>query len=258
GVTILSAPPQPGKPLTKLAIDEATVRVALLPLLFGDKDASFSATALGGKVSGVYEQGSDDSIDVVVDSIDLARVAPISDLLGVPIAGKLSGTAQLTFPEGKVSKASGSISIEVRDVAVGDAKAKIQGTIALPKVDVGVLTIAAEAKDGVLKISKLVAGGRDVSVQGDGRVAMRDDATDSLLDVGVRFRINDAYRTKSDLTKSLFGAPGSTVPGLFELADPRIKESKRADGSYGWTVRGSLGHPEFVPAGGPSSSAIRP
>jgi hypothetical protein len=68
----------------------------------------------------------------------------------------------------------------------------------------------------------------------------------------VRFKINDSYRNKSDVTKSLFGVPGSNAPALFELADPRVKQSKRPDGFYGWKVRGMLAHLDFSPnaAGG--------
>jgi hypothetical protein len=79
---------------------------------------------------------------------------------------------------------------------------------------------------------------------------MRDLAVDSLCDAQVRFKINDSYRSRSDITKSLFGAPGSNAPALFELADPRIKVSKRADGFYGWNLRGALGRLDFTPAAG--------
>jgi hypothetical protein len=137
------------------------------------------------------------------------------------------------------------VSLEIQDTWVGDGKAKIQGALALPKIDVGTLTFAADAKDGVLKITKLVAGGKDLEVQGDGRITMRELATDSLLDLQVRFRINDAYKNKSDVTKSLFG----TSTPLFEMADPKIKQAKRPDGFYGWSFRGPLGRPEFFPAG---------
>ncbi|HEX4627831.1 MAG TPA: hypothetical protein VH137_03495, partial [Gemmatimonadales bacterium] len=92
--------------------------------------------------------------------------------------------------------------------------------------------------------------GKDLEVQGDGRITMREIATDSLLDLQVRFRINDAYRSKSEVTKSLFGAPGSSAPALFELADPKIKQAKRPDGFYGWSLRGPLSRPDFFPAGG--------
>ncbi len=191
---------------------------------------------------------------MTLDSIDVGKLQPLVDLLGVPLTGKLGGTVHLTMPEGKASKGNGSVSLEIQDVSVGDGKAKIKGALALPKVDVGTLTFDAEAKDGVLKISKLVAGGKDLEVQGDGRITMRELATDSLLDLQIRFRINDAYRAKSDLAKSLFGMPGSTAPALFEMADPKVKMSKRPDGFYAWGFRGPLSRPEIYPAGGGPSS----
>jgi type II secretion system protein N len=250
GVRLLTASAEPGKAPSKVEIDEATVRYSLLPLLIGSSDINFDLVALGGEISGSYEaEGKDKSVDVSLESIDLGKISPLVQVLGVPLEGKLGGSVRLKMPEGKASKGTGAVSLEAKDVAVGDGKAKIKGTIALPRVDVGAIVFAAEAKDGVLKITKLVAGGKDVDVQGEGRITMRELATDSLCDAQLRFKINDAYRGKSDMTKSLFGTPGSTGPGLFELADPKIRSSKRPDGYYGWSIRGPLGSPDFFPAG---------
>jgi type II secretion system protein N len=259
GVTLSTASPEVGKPPTKIEIDDATARYQLLPALIGNSDLNFDAYAFGGEASGSYDiSGKDKAVDVTLDSIDVGKLQPLVDLLGVPLAGKLGGTVHLTMPEGKASKGTGSIALEIRDTSVGDGKAKIKGALALPKIDVGTLTFAAEAKDGVLKISKLVAGGKDLELQGDGRITMRELATDSLLDMQIRFKINDAYRAKSDITKSLFGSPGSTAPGLFEMADPKIKQSKRPDGFYGWTFRGPLGRPDIFPAGMVAGPATKP
>jgi type II secretion system protein N len=253
GIRLLTASAEPGKAPSKIEIDEASVRYSMLPLLIGNSDMNFDLDAFGGTVSGSYDvQGKDKSADVTLESIDIGRVAPLVQVLGVPLEGRLGGTVRLVMPDGKASKATGVVSLEAKDVAVGDGKAKIRGTLALPRVDVGAITLAADAKDGVLKLTKLVAGGRDVEVQGDGRITMRDLATDSLCDVQLRFKINDAYKGKSDITKSLFGTPGSTGPGLFEIADPKVKASKRSDGYYGWSVRGPLGSPDFFPAGNAS------
>ncbi len=251
GVTLLSASNEPGKPPSKLQIDEATVRYAMLPALIGNSDIGFDVYAFGGEAYGSYDvHGKDKSIDVTLDSVDLGEVDPIVQLLGIPLQGKVEGSVKLALPEGKPTKGNGSVSLEVGGVTVGDGKAKLKGALALPKIEVGTLTFAAEAKDGALKITKLAAGGKDLELQGDGRITMRDAFGDALCDAQVRFKINDAYRTKNDITKSLFGAPGSNAPALFELADPRIKQSKRADGFYGWTLRGPLAHLEFIPAGG--------
>jgi type II secretion system protein N len=163
------------------------------------------------------------------------------------------------MPEGKASKGSGTVSLEIQDVSVGDGKAKLKGALALPRIDVGTVTLSGEARDGTLKITKLVAGGKDLELQGEGRLVMREMATDSICDAQIRFKINDGYRNKNDLTKSLFGSPGSTMPALFEL-DPKVKQSKRQDGFYAWQMRGTLGRPDFMPAGGgvPSMNAPLP
>ncbi len=249
GVALLSAAAEPGKPPSRIDVDDATARYQLLPMLIGDDDVHFDAHALGGEASGAYDvSGKDRSIDLTLDALDVGKLQPLADLLGVPLGGTLSGTIRLTMPDGKASKASGAVALDFKDVWVGDGKAKIKGALALPRIDVGALTIAGEAKDGVLKISKFVAGGKDLEVQGDGRVTMRELATDSLVDLNLKFKVNDAYRTKNDVTQSLFGAPGSNAPALFELADPKIKQSKRPDGFYAWFLRGALGRLDFVPA----------
>ena len=257
GIVLSTGSPEPGKAPTKIEIDEATARYSLLPLLIGNSDMNFDALAFGGEASGSYDvSGKDRTVDVTLDSIDIGKVQPLVDLVGLPLSGKLAGTVSLKMPEGKASKGTGAVSLEMQSVSVGDGKAKLKGTLALPQMTVGTLTFAADAKDGVLKITKLVAGGRDLDVQGDGKITMRELATDALLDLQIRFRINDAYRTKSDLTKTLFGAPGSNAPGVFEMADPQIKASKRPDGFYAWAFTGPLSHPRVSPAAGASPSNL--
>jgi len=250
GVRLMTASSEPGKPPTKIEVEEATVRYSVLSALIGNTDVSFDVLAFGGEAIGSYQaHGKDRAFDVKLDAVDLGEIDPLVELVGVPLQGKLRGTVKLTLPEGKASKATGSVSLEAAGVAVGDGKAKIKGAFALPKVDVGTLTFAADVKEGALKISKLAAGGKDLELQGDGRVTLRDAPADSLCDGQIRFKVNDAYRAKSDATKGLFGTPGSTAPGAIDF-DPKVKQSKRADGFYAWTLRGPVGRLEFIPAGG--------
>jgi len=251
GLRLFMASSEPDKPLEKIEIDEATVRYPILSSILGGGDLTFDVHAFDGEAGGSYEtHGKDQSIEVTLESIDIGRFEPLVRALGVPLQGKLSGAVKLTMPDGKGSKGNGSVSLDIKDVIVGDGKAKIGGALAVPPIRVGTITLAAEAKDGVLKISKLVAAGKDLDLQGDGRISMRELATDSLCDVVLRFRLNDAYRAQSEMTKTLFGTPGSNVPPVIEM-DPRVKQSRRADGAYAWAIRGPLGRPDIVPAGGP-------
>jgi len=162
------------------------------------------------------------------------------------------------LPDQRLTKASGTLAITIADCSAADGTTKIGGKLALPLIKVGSFELTAEAKDGILKISKLGADGKDLDLAGDGKIALRDPFSDSLPDVYLRFRFADAYKTKNEMTKSLFGSPGSSMPALFELADPRIKSSKRSDGFYGWHMGGQMKDPRFDPApatGGGSSSS---
>ena len=249
GVRLLSMSTAPVVSLSKIDIDEATVRYELLPALFGAADTSFHVFAFGGEASGSYEvHGLDKSVEATLDTLNIGKIEPLVGILGVPLTGKASGTVRIEMPGAKASNGNGSVSIEVRDLVVGDGKAKFKGALVIPPINVGVVTLAAEAKSGTLKISKLSAGGRDVELQGEGRVMMREVVSESVCDVQVRFKINDAYRNKNDVAKSLFGDSGSSIPPLFDL-DPQVKQSKRADGFYAWSIRGALARPDIVPAG---------
>jgi type II secretion system protein N len=247
-VDLFMASSEPGKPPTKIEIDEATLRYSILSALVGSGDLDFTAEAFGGTVSGSYDaHGHDKSFEASLEGIDVGKITPLVQLLGVPLDGRLGGSVRLTLPEGKASKAAGALSLESKGTAVGDGKAKLKGALALPRLDVGTITLAADVKDGVVKITKFVSGGKDLDLQGDGRITLREQVADALCDVQVRFRVNDAYRSKSEYTKTLFGAPGSSMPPAFEL-DPKVKQSKRADGFYGWIVRGPVTHIDFAPA----------
>ena len=166
------------------------------------------------------------------------------------------GTIDLKLPESKLSKAEGKIDLKITDLSVGDGKAKIRNTIALPKLDAGEMTFTAEATDGRLKIEKLSAKGKDIEVVADGSVRLRDPMDQSLAELSLRFAFSDAYKNKNDITRGLFGAPGSSMPGLFDL-DPKTKRAKRPDGFYAWRLVGPLGRmePQPAPMGASGSAA---
>lgn len=256
GIKLTSAPSEPGKPPTVITVDEAHGRISLLGLLVGNKDTTFHLDMLGGTVDGSFDlHGNDRAVDLKLDSIELKQVDAITQMIGLPIEGKASGTIKISLPEGKASKGTGSIDLSIKDVAIGDGKAKLKNALDWPKMTVGDLTFQADAKDGVLKITKFGASGRDLEVQGDGKVQMRELATESTLDVSVRFKIADSYRAKSDITKSLFGPPGSPKGGDVELFVPEMKQAKRQDGFYAFHAQGLLGKPTFIPQGGTGGGA---
>lgn len=256
GVELRAAATEPGKPPTVIKIDEARGRISLFGLMIGNKDVSFHIDVLGGTVDGSFElHGKDRAVDLKFDGVDVKQLDMIKDIIGLPVEGKLGGTIKIALPEGKASKGTGNVDLEIKDVAIGDGKAKLKGALDWPKLSVGNLAFQAEAKEGQLKVSKFGASGKDLELQGDGKVQMRELATESTLDINMRFKIADSYKGKSDVTKNLFGAPGGGKAGDIELFVPEMKQAKRADGFYAFHVQGLLGKPMFMPSGGAGASS---
>jgi type II secretion system protein N len=250
-----------GPASSKLTFDKAHVRVSILPLLIGRVTINFGAQAFDGSIDGWTRANSEGRrVEASIDDVNMAKMTMLGDMIGgLPMSGILNGKMEWTLPDQKLSKATGTMSLSISDFSAGDGKTKIGGKLALPQLEVGTFELTGEAKDGVLKVTKLGAQGKDLDVAGDGRISLRDPPGDSLSDLNLRFRFSDSYKTKNEMTKSLFGAPGSTMPALFELADPRIKNAKRPDGFYGWHMVGQLKDARFEPnsSGGPLGSAPR-
>jgi type II secretion system protein N len=237
-----------------IEIEEAHARVQILPLLLGRVRVSFWASVFDGDLSGVVPVGkSGGDVQIEAANVELGRVEPLVEMLGLPLSGRVDAKLDLSAPEGKFNKASGALELVAKDVIVGDGKTKIQGLIALPEAKLGELTLSAEAKDGVLKVTKMAANGMDLELEGDGKINVREPWNSSTADLYVRFKFTDAYRTKNELTKSLLGAPGST--GLIEMQQPKMKRAKRADGFYGWHIHGQLKKPRFDPQAADSPSS---
>ncbi|EYF02914.1 type II secretion system protein GspN [Chondromyces apiculatus] len=245
---------------TVIEIDEAHARVRLLPLLLGRVRVDFWASVFGGEVQGVAPVGkTDGAIEVEMENLDLSKIEPLGEAIGgIPLRGTVSGKLELEAPEGKFNKADGLLELTGSEVMAGDGKTKIKGLIELPTARLGDLTISAEAKEGVLKITKLSAGGPDIELEGDGKVNVREPWNNSSMDLYVRFKFSDAYRGKNDTTKSVLGDPsGSGPPPLIETLEPRMKRAKRSDGFYGWHAHGALKRPKFDPHATDTPAATR-
>jgi len=218
------------------------VKVGVLASIVGHTDLSFHISAFGGEIDGTYEENSKErSVDADVDAVDLTKIDSLTDLLGLPVEGHAHGSLKLVMAEGKASKGSGTVTLDIADVAIGDGKAKLKNALDWPKLAVGPLTLTAEAKDGILKLTKLSAGGKDLELSGEGKVQMRDLASESTVDANLKFKINDSYRSKSKLTEALFGAPGSTKGGDVDRFVPKMKSAHRNDGFYAFKLQGLLG-----------------
>jgi type II secretion system protein N len=238
---------KPAKPKV-MRIDTVHARVSLLRLLFGTLHVNFGAEAFGGELSGFTSDADGGrKFEVDIEDLGLANAPLLADMLGLPIGGELTGHVEFLLPEGKLSKAEGKVDLKFAGLSAGDGKTKVLNAIALPKVELGDLTLKATATAGGLKVDQLSAAGKDLDLLGDGSVRLRDSFEQSVLSMNARFKFNERFTNKDDMTRSLFGAPGSSAPALFDMV-PQNKHAKRPDGFYGWRVNGTFSHPTFLPS----------
>jgi type II secretion system protein N len=257
GLRLIStpAPDSNGKPAKPkvTTVEKAHARLSLFSLLLGKRVVSFGAQAFGGSLDGsIQDSDAERVLDLEMEGLDLGQTPVLAGLLGLPVAGKLSGTANLVTPEARLSKAEGKISFKLAGLSVGDGKAKIRDIIALPKLDAGELGLEAEVKSGQVTLTELAAKGPDLELSAEGTIRLRDQPGQSLLSLQAEFKFTDHYTNKDDMTRALFGPSGA-----FDL-DPKNHRAKRPDGFYGWRVGGTLNNPTFVPSGNALSPARRP
>lgn len=249
GMRLISIPPPDpaGKPVKPkvTSVEQAHARISLFSLLLGRRVVSFGAKAFGGSLDGsVADSDAERVLDLELDSLDLGQTPVLAGLIGLPLSGKLSGTANLITPEAHLSKAEGKVSLKLAGLSVGDGKAKIRDIIALPKLDAGELTLEAEVKSGQVNVTELAANGPDLQLNAQGTIRLRDQVDQSILSLSAEFKFTDHYTNKDDMTRALFGPSGA-----FDL-DAKNRRAKRPDGFYSWRVNGSLSNPIFFPSGG--------
>ncbi len=242
-----------------LEVEDLSARLQILPLMIGRVIFHFDAHLLGGTANGSIPKGSSSGpFEVEWEEIDLSKVQPLSEIVGVPFFGLASGHLKLEANEGLFSKASGSLLLKVQEMSIGDGKTKIKDILELPKAQLGELTIEAEAASGQLKLTKFAANGQDLEIKGDGKITIRQPWNDSNLDINVKFKFSDLYRNKNQIVKDLLGDPNSSTPGLIEQYEPKMKRAKRSDGFYGWRISGPMKRLRFEPSSGEPGARTRP
>lgn len=267
-VALTSVPADPTKPTTSLRAEEIRARVSLGSILSAAKDVTFSVRTMGGTIEGYVTHKAavqkdpkapplkgaarfDRTIHVDVENLSLNEFGPFRDAVGVPVGGTLKGSIELTLGESRADKANGAIDFNIDNYWISDgvvpfkvpALKPIFGSenITLPKIEIGTLPIQIAVKDGIARITKWAAAGKDLDLAIDGQIVLRDQGALSELQLGLRFKFNESYKKKGDATAGL----------LFLLdGEPKLKAAKRPDGFYALRVMGPLGGaPQILPAG---------
>jgi type II secretion system protein N len=190
-----------------LRLSSLSADLSLWSLLIGNKKLTVSAKA-GGTLDGKYLQTSDTQhFEAELNGFDLGQLG-VGSYMGLPIKGKATGTIDVQVAA-DVVKSTGSVKLEVKNLKVGDGKAKIKppglGTgLTLDEIDAGKLALAIDLHDGVANITRFATDGRDLKMSGKGSIHLSDPLKRSRPDLELDLTFSDAYKNKSDRTKAMF------------------------------------------------------
>ncbi len=247
GVRVRKLPDAPGGTAAPLSIQSLDARISLLSLLTGTVEVSYDATIQGGgTIEGVYATSSDSTvIQATLANVDLKRLGPVHDAIGLPLEGRARGTIDMTIAS-EAANTKGNVDLTIANVAIGDGQTPlvIEGMgagITLEQLDVGTVRFKLKTERGVATIEQLGADGEHAQLWGTGSLRLVQPLRASSLDVLLRINVKDAYRNSSDRMRVLFGLIDN---------NPQVRPARRPDGALQWRIQGAFGSRiRMVPSG---------
>lgn len=257
GVTLRSTSSSSGKSM-EIPIDEARVRLNLLPLFLLRVSASAEIEAGEGSIDATISKRSDAvTVDLDIDDFDLLQPPVLAKLAGIPIAAKVNGTAsaKLAFGNEVVGKNSTGTTVTnntiafLPDKSTGTMNLKMSaaklgpGTLSvpfhgnnmdfsLPGIELGDIDMELEMKDGRVQVATYKHTATQLTTQISGSVTLRRDVQLSNLDACVQVKGDNAFLEKNPKLKT-----------ALQLAEVQFR--KDSEGFLNISMAGSLTHPDL-------------
>ncbi len=254
-VVVTFLPQHLGEQRTVLRLDTATVHISLLALVFTHRVSfSFDVDGASGEISGsagVTVTGADAGLrdlDVTLNAVRVGQIAPLVAIVGLPMGGAMSGTVELHLPDGQVSQAEGSVQLRATRLTLGDGHAQYQiphfGGVTIEQIRAGNLDVGVTIHNGTAVLDRLASHSDELDLAMDGRIELRPRIGDSRINLGLRFRLTDAYRHKSDVAGRILSVM-DMVPDLQRARRPDGMLALRCTGTFD---RGVMCPPDTRPA----------
>ena len=243
-VILKTRPVMPNDKPVRYSVDDLTIHFSPIQLLRGFADVSYRGKVAGGQVSGKYKATTDETV-VVLDAADLAigDVAAISTAVGLPLEGAVDLKVDVTAQKGVIAQSNGSATLTVTDAVVGDGKAKLiipggdpflsQG-ITVPKIQLGKIAGKVSIEKGRATLHELRGHSKDIDVELDGTIDLRDPVSLSILHLYLKVKPSDALLKREATLELLVNGAGAMA--------------RRSDGFLGFSIAGTLGSPFPMPA----------
>jgi type II secretion system protein N len=241
-VRVTYLPTAQGQRPTFMRLDEVAVHVSLLALMTKNANIDFDIEGAGGEIEGdaSYYFGTEPapgvrSLEVELKNVNAGELGPLVQAVGLPMGGTLTGKIALNMPEGQVAQAEGSVQINAARLTLGDGRAQYQiphfGGVTIEQIRAGDLAVNVNVRRGVATFERTGCTSPEFALQIDGRVDLRPNLGDSAMNLGIRFRLTDTYRNKSEQAGRIL-----TVLDMV----PDLQRARRPDGMIGLRCTGTF------------------
>ncbi len=240
-VVITSLPTNPNDRPTRTVIERAKVHVSVFALIAQRLSLSFDVDGLGGNIEGTASVALGGttpglrSLHLELTDIRTGQVGPLVSAVGLPLGGTLSGEVSLELPEGQVREAEGNVSLTANRLTVGDGQAQFQipqfGGVTIERINAGTLRAEVQIRRGLATLQRVSSHSEEFDLQMDGGINLRQNMGESALNLGVRFRLTDVYRNKSE--------QAGRIMSVMDMV-PNLRHARRADGLFAFRCTGVL------------------
>lgn len=218
-----------GDKLAVLKLEQATVDISIMPLLWGSVQVDFDVDVDGGSLTGeMIQSGGALQIDADMKNFNVAGIPYLEINYGIPLSSNIDGTIDMEiFPQAPLRN-NGSIKLAFKNLKLGESN--IKGVFPLPSL----LLAAPEGKSdldvvmnrGNIEVRSFKLKGGDLDIALDGKITLAQKVSN--------FRIN--LRGKVGFSKKV----EEELPIL-----AMVEKQKGEDGLYPIKITGRLNKPKI-------------
>jgi type II secretion system protein N len=228
---VLNLPP----PSDPVKVDRLVVSPSLIALLTARVGADVVLEHGKGELNAsVATRGTDASVYVKIEDLDLGKLGLTAALAGVRAGGILGGTVNLSGDFAVPSTVVGNIDLKIDQIYVEPQSIvgfKISQKLSISEARARVAVDKSKANIETLRLGKEGNATDDIRGSGSGDIALSRQWTSSVLNLKTTFALSD------NIKKDIF------------LIDAILAPGKRPDGSYAVNFNGPMNAVMPTPAG---------
>ncbi|HOX45270.1 MAG TPA: type II secretion system protein GspN [Myxococcota bacterium] len=221
-------------------VERVKARISLLGLLAGHQDVSFQVELFAGRVDGETRlDGDQRKLKASLVSLDLAKLPIWKDLLGLELAGKLSGEIDLEVSPKDLKATTGTLALTLEQGTLGEGSIK---GLSIPKIALGKTQLELALAKGKAEVKTFKVQSDDLEANlTESYLLLQKELIQTNARGKVRFRLTEDFLAKNPKFKDLIQLTG-------------MNQARSDDGFFTYQLFGRIDHLQFRPQRGPSGA----